>query len=251
MKIEVHIVTYNEAHIIGYALRHYATFADRIILHDSFSTDGTREVAALAGAEVKDWDTAGQVNDELLMGLKNTCWLGTDADWVIIVDADEILYFPQGARETLGAYSARGVAVVKATGYEMTAETFPTTKGQIYDEVKMGAREAHYASKPILFTPRLVCDSGIGIGAHESRPILKDGRALYVSREWPVAEPPTLLLHYHHVGPIQMIADRYRGHIERASEINRRMSWGSFRDPMLEATEQRRNILANLEQVIP
>ena len=100
MNVEVHIVTYNEERILPWTLRHYGTFAARIVVHDSFSTDRTREIAWKAGAEVIDWDTVGQVNDQLLSELKNSCWLGTKAQWVIVCDADEFLWFPNGVVET-------------------------------------------------------------------------------------------------------------------------------------------------------
>ena len=140
----------------------------------------------------------------------------------------------------------------------MTAEEFPEPRtgnfirtGQIYDYVKHGARENHYCAKPILFNPRLVRESGFGIGAHESRPVLKDGRLLDVSRVWPFPDPPTYLLHFHHVGPISVIAERYDRTIKRASKINRDNNWGSYTPGIVTATIQRNKILANLEQVIP
>lgn len=251
MSCEAHIVSFNEGHIIGYAIRHYQTFCDKIVLHDAYSTDGTRSIARLYGVEVRDWDTKGQVNDEMLMTLKNTCWFGSTSDWVIVADADEFLWFPEGAKESLAKYTERGAAMIKTYGWEMTTDTFPTTEGQIYDEVKMGAAEEHYAAKPILFTPKIVRESGFGIGAHEAKPVLKNGMQIYVSRKWPKSDPPAYMLHYHHIGPLQMIADRYQGHIDRASAKNREMKWGSFRDPMVEATEQRTRILDRIMQVIP
>lgn len=249
-KVEVHIVCYNEEHILPYTLRHYATFAGKIVLHDSFSTDHSREIARAAGAEVRDWDTGGQVNDELLTELKNTCWNGTDADWAIVADADEFIYFPEGAAPTLESYSSRGVAIVKPQGYEMTAETFPSTGGQIYEEVKLGAKEGHFYDKPILFSPKMISESGLGIGAHESRPVLRDGRTLNINYNWPYSTPPVYLLHFHHVGPVEFIAARYDRQRARASAMNRKMRWGSFRDGMVEATDQRQRIKAGLVQVI-
>ena len=59
MRIEAHIISFNEERIIPYTLRHYLSFCSRVILHDSFSTDGTRQIAEKLGAEVKDFDTGG------------------------------------------------------------------------------------------------------------------------------------------------------------------------------------------------
>jgi glycosyltransferase involved in cell wall biosynthesis len=50
MKIHCHLLTRNEQHILPYSLRHYATFCERIFVHDMGSTDGTLEIAKSFGA---------------------------------------------------------------------------------------------------------------------------------------------------------------------------------------------------------
>ena len=107
MKIQVHILAFNEEDILPYTLRHYSQFATKIIVHDSFSTDRTREICKDYGAEVRDWDTGGVLNDNLSRELKSTAWIGTDADWVITADADELIYFPKGVTQTLEEYDRR------------------------------------------------------------------------------------------------------------------------------------------------
>ena len=43
-----------------------------------------------------------EVNDIKYAELRNSCWKGTNADWVIVCDLDELLWFPEGAEATLG-----------------------------------------------------------------------------------------------------------------------------------------------------
>src|SRR6185436_5072198 len=138
MKVEVHILTYNEEAILPYTLRHYNTFAQPVVVHDAFSTDRTREIAKEYGAVVLDWDCP-EINDLIAMNLKNSCWKGTGADFVICADADELMYFPRGTSWSLEMYKEVGVAIVKPHGFELCSATFPKTQGQIYEEVKMGA----------------------------------------------------------------------------------------------------------------
>ena len=250
--VEVHILAFNEAEILNYALRHYTTFAERIVIHDGGSDDGTRNIAAKYGAEVLDWDTKGQLNDELALKRKNECWQGTPADWVIVVDADEFIYFPLGAKETLEAYENMGACVIKPHGFEMFSETYPTTHGQIYEECAMGAPDNEWYSKPVLFSAKHVEESGFGVGAHESEPLLRNGMRLRVGRNWPRAFPRTLLLHYHQIGPIERIAERYEGVRQRLAAVNWRNGWGNVKDTGMEhALHKRALILPNLRRVLP
>lgn len=132
MNVSVTILCYNEQDILPYTLRHYATFCDRMVVYDAFSTDRSREIAKEYGAEVVDWATKG-VDDLQAKAVKENACMNSPADWAIAVDADELIYFPEGAFHTLAAYDADGVAVVKPRGFEMFSDTFPTTDGQIYD----------------------------------------------------------------------------------------------------------------------
>lgn len=251
MKVEAHILAFNEAELMAYTLRHYRTFCTSIVVHDGGSTDGTKEICYRYGAEVVHWETHGQLNDELSMKCKNECWLGTDADWVLCPDADEFLYFPQGAAPTLAIYSRLGAAVIKPHGYDMYSEAFPSTPGQIYEEVKMGCLSDKWYAKPILFSPKKIIESGFGIGAHESEPVLANGQRLHVGPSWPKANPPTYLLHYHHgIGPIERVAKRLDEKRQRLARVNEQHRWGNFEPGMKHAMDKREFILSGLHQVI-
>lgn len=251
MNTEVHILAFNEAEILIYALRHYRTFCEEIFVHDAGSTDGSQELCARYGAKVLPWDTGGQLDDMMALGLKNSCWSGTKADWVICVDADELMYFPGGANETLETYSRIGAAVIKPFGFEMFSRVYPTTPGQIYDEVKTGSRDDKWYGKPVLFSPHKVRLSGFGLGAHECEPVLHDGRKLRVGANWPRPMPPTFLLHYHHIGPAERLAKRYDEIQARFSQRNRAHGWGVNEPGAIHVQRKRDLILPNLEQVIP
>ena len=252
MKIEAHVLAYNESEIIGYALRNLRTFATRIIVHDAGSTDGTRDVCKAYGVEVRPWAIGGTLDDETNMKLKNECWKGTDADWVTVLDCDEFLYFPKGAGATLCTYERLHAAIIKAHGFDMYAEEFPTTEGQIYDEVKMGAPADQWYSKPVLFSPKRVKEINFGIGAHEAEPVLVNNHRLHVGATWPKANPPTYLLHFHHgIGPIDRVAERLDAKRKRLSPLNVKNRWGNLEAGMKHAGDKRRGILAGLMQVVP
>lgn len=251
MKIEAHILTYNEAALLPYILRHYQTFCSRICIYDAYSTDRTIEIAVAAGAEVYDWDTDGRFNDGEAKKLKNTCWRGTDADWIWVSDADELPYFPGGAEATLAIYEAGRIAVVKPHGYEMFSEAMPCGTGQIYDEIKHGAPDDYWYAKPILFSPRRVKSIRFDAGAHGCTAELVDGGRLQMPIGSALTEPPTYLLHFHHIGPLARIAARYDAALARQSRENLANGWGNRTPGILHAQEKRAMILKKLKQVIP
>jgi len=248
MSVEVHILCYNESDILGFALMHYGTFAERIVVHDGFSTDRSREIAREHGAEVVDFHSDG-VNDILFKQLKENCWKGTKSDWVVTADADEFIFFPEGSFHTLSAYEADGVAVVKPIGFEMFSDEMPSIeKGQIYQQVTRGARDQKWYSKPILFRPALIRKLTFGAGCHTCWAELNDGTKIS-DPQTPTA-PETYMLHYHQIGGIERIARRYAGQQSRHSQTNIKHKYGNFESPMKHARDKRALIEPRLEQVI-
>jgi hypothetical protein len=251
MNIEVRILAHNEQDFLPYALEHYKTFADKLVVYDGQSTDLTPDIARSFGAEVIPWDTGHCIDDQAAMDLKNNEWKWSDADWWIFVDADELIFSPQmPMRDLLREYDRQFVPIVKPYGWEMVSDTLPAyvPGQQIYDVVKMGARSDSY-SKPALLCPYRLRETHYTAGAHGANPVLADG-----SRPGPPvipADPPCYLLHYKHLGPVDRIVDEFRRDQSRLSELNRRRQWGTYGDPAEVAHNKRRDIMARVQQVVP
>ena len=248
MKVETHILAYNGADILIYAARHYITFSNRIILHDLGSTDGTRDLAAQFGMEVRQWDCKNRLNDLLNKKIKDEAWRGTDADWVIMVDTDELIYFPKGAADSFSSYAAQRLPVVKPHGFEMFSETYPVTNGQIYDVVKFGARDDRWYAKPVIFSPKRVKSIDFSTGAHTCTAKLKSG--VEFGNPTVHSEPPAFLLHFHHIHPIEKIVNDFEAIMARMSEENKKNGWGYFEPGIKIAHDKRAYIMGRLEQVI-
>lgn len=248
LNCEVHLCCYNEAEILPYTLRHYGTFCSRIVIHDNFSTDGSREIAKAAGAEVVDWGTAGVIDETKLCEVKNEAWRGTDADWVIVGDADEFVYFPGGAEDTLAIYDANKETVIKPHGFEMLADEYPSGDGQIYEYVTMGAPDVQWYSKPALFSPKRVKTISYGFGAHGCTATLHNGGV--VANPVKFTEPPTYFLHFKHLGGPQRLAARYDSAFKRQTALAHKMHWGNQEPGLKHALDKRTMILAGLRQVI-
>jgi glycosyltransferase involved in cell wall biosynthesis len=249
MTCEAHILSFCEEELIAYTVRHYKTFCSRVVVHDAYSVDRTREVAKKAGAEVAVWDTNREFNDTLAVNLKNSCWRGTKADWVVVADCDELIYFPLGAETTLAAYDRLGFAIVKPYGFEMMSETMPTGTGQIYDEIKYGARDDKWHAKPILFRPKFISVMDYGCGAHDCKGVLQSGQPFQNPTTFSL--PSTLLLHFHQIGPPSRTAARYDAALARQSQENLLRGYGNRTVGAIHAKEKRDFIKANLQRVIP
>ncbi len=262
--LEAHLLSHDDEQFLPWAVRYWSSLTAfgievRLVIHDGGPGGKSGEIAKAIcpWAEVRRWDTSNELNDHLAMTLKNECWRGSTADFVCPMDADELLYFPHGTMHTLETYRDMGAAVLKPHGFEMFSDEWiepsPDKHHRITSIVKDGAPDDKWYSKGgALFSPRLVHDSGIGIGAHESRPTLKDGRGLNVDQRWPFADPPVYLLHYHHIGGLERIAARYDATRKRLSAQNVRCNWGNVHDSgIVHAQKKRDAIIPNLRRVIP
>lgn len=168
MIIHVYSIMRNEEDLLPYFLRHYSTFADTIFIIDDKSTDRTLKIAK-TNKKVKLLKykfTEGFVENE-----HNECfkkfykkYSRGVADWVMVVDGDEFIY-NKNLVAILEGQLKWGSKVIKTAGYNIYSETFPTTKGQIYEECNKGLR-THLFDKAVIFNPSInVNFSG---GRHET-----------------------------------------------------------------------------------
>jgi len=209
MRIDTYAICYNEEKILPYFLRHYLQYGD-VYLFDNHSTDKSVEIAQKAGAKVAFYESGGQLRDDIYVQIKNNCWKGSKADWVIVVDADEFVYCP----DLFELLNLTSFTAFEPTWYEMFSEQFPTTQGQIYDEVKMG-----YEAWPKLnlFRPSEIKELNYEVGCHLVHP---EGNVVLN-----YANASIWTLHMRHLGK-QYIIDRNRAYAKRMSDLNKKNGWG-------------------------
>lgn len=185
MKIDVYSIMLNEIRILPYWLRHYEQFAQRIFIWDGGSDDGSRELLeAHPLVTVFDQDCKGL--DDIYF---TTCFMQyqqlsrNDSDWCMAVAADEFIYHPH-LTERLS--SLTGAMKVQLKGYTMYSPQFPTTTGQIHDEIQHGYPDI-WATKTVLFNPTATMHWKPGLHVEDSG-------------EHQTRDTDILLLHYRYLG---------------------------------------------------
>jgi glycosyltransferase involved in cell wall biosynthesis len=215
MNIEVYTCCWNEADIMPYFLRHYETFASRIIVYDNDSDDGTqRIVAAHPKAELRAYSSGGKLDDTILNGIYNSCWKGSTADYVMCVDADEFLSHANIV-QFLKDCKENGVDLPRVEGYTMASEQFGDSGLQIYDSYQSGFRDSTY-DKPSVFNPRL--NFKFGVGMHWG---WVEGSDKFQLSSF----EPIFLLHYKYMGRERYIKKR-QVYDQRLSDTNKENHWG-------------------------
>jgi hypothetical protein len=152
MSVAVYTIARNEAMLMPYFMRHYGSFAAKIVVYDDESDDGTPEIVTAGGGEVRPTSWHG-LDDKAMVELANSEYRNAGTDWVIWVDADEFIY-ARDLPQALKQLTSQGVMLPMVTGYCMTADGLPTSSGQIYDEIKTGFRAERY-DKACVVNPSL------------------------------------------------------------------------------------------------
>jgi glycosyltransferase involved in cell wall biosynthesis len=200
--IETYIVAWNEAETIHLTIKHYQAFS-KVILYDNFSDDRTREIALEMGCEVRMFGRKGELNDAEYLKVKNRSWKGSKADFVIIVDADEILQEPKDFTGTIW----------KTKGFNIYSHDVPREN---YSEIMTGHWDDNY-SKTVIFSPKKLTDINFTYGAHKSDP---KGEVVY--------SPEVLtLFHYRAIGGPERMVKRHAQYRKRMGYLNRTLGLGS------------------------
>jgi hypothetical protein len=210
MRIHAFAICYNEEALLPYYLRHYSAFCDKITIYDNQSTDRSVEICkANPKVEVISYDTGNEIRDDIYLQIKNNCWKNCGADWVIVGDIDELVYHPQ-LREVLGKTIATAFAPAL---FNMFSKKFPTTDGQIWEEVKRGLQGG---AKLNLFRPADIQEINYQPGCHEAHPVGRIVRDDSLNIK---------TLHMKYLGK-EYYMERTRMSNSRLSAVNKRYGWG-------------------------
>jgi len=251
MRVDVYATAHNEARLLPYFLRYYEQVADRIFVWEDESTDETRRLL-LAHPKVT-------VLDVLKHGVDDQYWVtelypqylhrSLDATWAVFVDIDEFLYHPH-LLDVLRRAAGEGTALIQCEGFQMVAESEPTTSGQIFEQITTGFPDP-LQNKTIVVSPRqpVIYSPGrhwIQFVALESSgirwPTLPERTGPYMKgwlrmSDLPEADRPVgradlgiKLLHYRYLGSAYATA-RSAENLSRMSAMNVKNKWHRHNKP--------------------
>jgi glycosyltransferase involved in cell wall biosynthesis len=226
MKIDVFTTCYNEEIILPYFIKHYKQFARNIFVYDNMSDDSSVDIIKNSGVNLIQFDTKNKFEESALINLRNNCWKNSDADWVIVVDMDELVYHPN----IVDILKNTSATLIHPKAYEMMSESLPTTENQIYDEIKMGYSTDEFPSmgiypgwksnysKGCVFKPSELQEINFGPGSHECNPVGN----VSVHKNTGIK-----LLHYKYINR-EVLIKKYQHYKIRQSEEMIKRGWGNY-----------------------
>jgi glycosyltransferase involved in cell wall biosynthesis len=215
MRIDAYIQVWNREDTIALTIKHYKQFCEKIFIYDNFSTDNTRDIAYSLGCEVVLFGQEGILDDQAYKTWKNNAWKGSDADWVIVVDDDEILY-SEDLVFILKAARMNGETIFKPQGISVHSNLMPV---ESWLDIRTGWEDNNY-SKLCVFDPSKV-DIGFEYGCHTHMNGFPKGKVHY-------GKETLYLLHYNFVGGVDRLIKRWAQYEPRRqrSAINLRWNMG-------------------------
>lgn len=226
--IHVYAICYNEEYLMPFFLQHYFfnVGVKEITIYDNYSTDGTENIILAFSKQYPDkkvnvikYDSGNTIRDDMYIQIKNTCWQHSNAEWVVVCDMDEFLYFKNPVNETLRMLSDRNMDIVRCKGYEMVGDYIPVfthyeNPVRITELLPYGAARGEVHNKCLLFRSS-VPYMNYGYGAHSA----------YNKGELYESEGDILMLHYKFIS-LPYLIDAYAARAKRLSDFNKQHGFG-------------------------
>lgn len=208
--LEVFVLTWNEEKIIQDFITWYRQRVPDclITVYDNMSDDGTVTICQANGCKVVPFDTGGKMDELTQINLRNTIWKQSEAQYVIVCDADEWVDVDRDM--LLRNNEENEWDVCKCMGYEM----FGTEEDTI-DTLVRGTWSAGYC-KPVLWKKDKVKEINFGAGSHNANPSSPvEGTEVAIKKNFPK------LFHTKHRS--------WSGMLEKAAQLAQRRSEDSKR----------------------
>ena len=232
----VYAFCFNESRILPAFLHHYRN-AERIVILDNESTDGSPDIVRSAGREVITFKTDNKMDDRVHRDFRNFVWKRSCgvADFVFMGDMDEFINFSQYPNDLISGFGElknNGVTAVKFQGYDIvcTDEEFESAVNSLSEcslvsQINNGYRVGSTAAdkfllgcydKTLVFNPNKIKETGFSVGGHYC--------TFSETAVFPKNINDYIMLHYHHTGFLyekeRMIMIR-----DRQSKVNIDNGW--------------------------
>jgi len=187
----VYMPIWNDSDLVRVVLKHYET-ADRIIFYDAGCTDDSIDIIKSAGREIRQLET-NRLCDKTNIKMKNEAWKESrgHADYVIIADTDELIFFPKYPNDIISALtewkenkithsSVISIAIIikddefKNCLARLSTHQQPNLsalKGLREDPIhKLINKDPYMYDKPMIFNPNAIVETNFQVGQHYWNP---------------------------------------------------------------------------------
>ena len=217
MRVEVFTFCWNEMSILPFAVDYWRKYASHVTVYDNGSTDGSIQYLQAQG----DWitvghmETGGEINDTILLNMKNDSWKQARgrADMIVVCDMDEMLLAPD-IMHSLNTMRRVGGTICRPLWYDLVSDEPPVWSGQPLHQIRPLAAKTF--PKAILFDPNAIEEINYTPGAHDCKPT---GNVRWFAGD-------IYTLHANHNLSFEHKVSRYRLMAARLSEMNIRLQHG-------------------------
>lgn len=177
-KIWVYVVCWNEIDIAPFVVDYWKQYAEKIVVYDNGSDDGTLEyLSQFPFIEIRHFETDG-LDDTANMNIKNQCWkeARNKTDFVVVSDFDECL-FSSVFEQELDYMKENEFTICGPEQYALCDDHCPEyVEGKFLHEIL--TRVYHQKSnhsfdvtgKIMLFDPNAVTETNYRPGCHTCKP---------------------------------------------------------------------------------
>ena len=227
MRIEIISMWHNEAFLAPFFLNHYA-YADKIhLIIGGDTTDNTLEICSkYPNVEIEEFTFPDNlINDILKIKKFNESIKDFDCNWIIALDADELIFPPkqEDTREFLAKQEGNLLYAPMWQVYRHVTESdLDPNKPAIWQR-RHGNPKLHHI-KPIIVKPEAEIEWGIGHHSYEKTDKIKESQNSFLAVHWAMADADMAIARY------------IAGRKNRISEENRANYYGYH---VFELTEEK------------
>ncbi len=190
--LSLYLICYNEEYLIEHTINHYLSrFKNiKITILDNYSTDNSLLIANNYGCNIIQFNTNNELNEFVLLDLRNNIWKNNENDWIIICDMDEWLCITE---DQLLEEDKRGTTIIKIKGFNIIGNSDKENLSDInLHELNNGVRNK-WEDKNICFNKKYISNMNFAHGCHSCNPI---GNIQYSEKEYILKHMDLLGINY-------------------------------------------------------
>ena len=215
INIDVYCICWNEIKILPFVIDYWKRFARHVYVYDNGSDDGSVELLKQYDwITVRHFDSDG-IDERAYLRVKDFCWKGSDADYVVVCDTDECLYGTDLCKK-LYNLKKEGYTVITPMWGDVWGNTYKKyQKGYLCHELYGGVLFAknRFTSKQLIFDPKKITEIKYDYGCHTSHP---EGEIKKYDAD---VNDDLYIVHLKHLGG-QYVANKYEAYGKRLSKFN-------------------------------